>query len=303
MAEYPLDHRRGFAPVPRDAAAFEPLMRDRSGVLLRVWFLIYARCRHEPGWVRASHGNVQLGPGQCVIGVREVAEELDIGKNTAQRALAELERLGLIARNAGQRGSVVSVPNYGSFGESEQRQRDSRGDTLGDSYGDTLGDSRGDSIRDTGGDGGGDTSGPLSNGRTEERGNGEDVARPLSRVELLWAFYEQRCRENGIKPKLFTPGDDMPIRRLFEGRNPWSVEQVELGVAAAVSRAAAHESERFGADGKRTWHPEVLREALARQQSNAPARGAELVRAGLRPVRDPAREIGDLAARLEAAGE
>ena len=143
VAHYPLDHRSGYCPVPRDVRVFEPLMRDSNGILMRLWVLLYARARHKAGWVRGSHGNVHLEQGQCTCGVREVGAALGVGKNTAERALAELERLGLITREAGQRGLVVSVVNYGSFGESDGDAEDSVGDTLRDSRGDSSGTASG----------------------------------------------------------------------------------------------------------------------------------------------------------------
>lgn len=126
---------------------------------------------------------------------------------------------------------------------------------------------------------------------------GEAVAR-------LWATYERLSAERGLDAKPFVPGDEQGIRTLLGLR--WTIPQIELGLAATAARAAAFENERAWWDGKRNWRPEVLREALALHTSGAPARGpgALVVRDGGRArPRDRARELLELADRLEAAGE
>lgn len=175
MSGYPLDHRSGYMPVPRDLARFEPLMLDPSGNALRVYLVLLARASHKPRLAQGSHGPVQLDRGMCVCGTRELAKMLGVARNTAHRALQKLEDLGLIARKAGHLGSVVSLVNYGAFERIQESERDTPGATPEARSGATPGA----------------TPGALSNRRTEEPeepSNGEslvgDERRPPAQVGL-----------------------------------------------------------------------------------------------------------------------
>ncbi len=134
---YPLDHTDGYFVAPRSIQKFEPLMQD--GNLCRLWLLIQTRVRHESGWARGNKGNVFLERGQCILGIREVAEVIGVSKNTSHKGLKELERLGLIVRDAGRLGSVVSVPNYGSYGGIGDKPGTQSGTTPGTQSGTTPG--------------------------------------------------------------------------------------------------------------------------------------------------------------------
>lgn len=126
--------------MPRDLVNLEPLMRD-NGNGLRVYLVLLARASHKPRLAQGSHGAVSLERGQCVCGIREIAELLDVGHDTAHRALKKLERLGLITRKAGQRGSVVSLVNYGAFERIEETPSDSSEDSTEDTPKDSTEDS------------------------------------------------------------------------------------------------------------------------------------------------------------------
>lgn len=119
-------------------------------------------------------------------------------------------------------------------------------------------------------------------------------------VERLWASYERLCGERGLRAKPFMPGDEQALRLLLSAG--WTADQVEIHLHAIAERAAAFPDERLWADGKRTWKPDVMREALARYTSGAPARGSELVVLGKPRPRDRARELDQLADALEADG-
>lgn len=135
----------------------------------------------------------------------------------------------------------------------------------------------------------------------EEEAAAAPARMPLGRaVDELWSEYERTAAAWNLNAKARTPGDEQPIRLLLDGG--WTLKQIKLGLGAVAARAAAFESERAWFDGKRTWRPEVLREALARVSSGAPAAGALVVSA--RPARrDRAAELAERAAALEAVGE
>lgn len=129
MTDYPLDHELGYAPVPRGARNFEPLMRD--AVALQVWTWIYLHARHEGGWVQGSKGTEYLERGQVMLGLRDLAGQLRRGKNAIARVIEKLERLGLITRKSGQLGTIVTLVRYGDFPKRTASDRDSTGDSPG----------------------------------------------------------------------------------------------------------------------------------------------------------------------------
>ena len=81
---YPIDHSRGYLPLPRDLANFEPVMHEPSGVLLRVLVVIMSRARHTAGMARGSHGSVWLERGQCILGEHDLAERIGAGRKVAR---------------------------------------------------------------------------------------------------------------------------------------------------------------------------------------------------------------------------
>lgn len=112
---YPLDHAKGYAPVPRDLLALEPVIRN--AVALAIYTILSLRARHAPAQALGSHGPVTLERGQCLCGELELANQLRQPKTTIRRALKVLVDCGLVARKADHRGSVVTVREYGTFGQ------------------------------------------------------------------------------------------------------------------------------------------------------------------------------------------
>jgi hypothetical protein len=138
MAEYPLDHRLGYFVGPRDLVNLGPLMRDP--VCCQVYLALVCRARHKRGLGGDQTRAVQLENGQCLVGARDLATLTGRDKDTAHRALKRLESLGLITREPGTRGTVVTLVNYGRFGRLDAIGGDTHGDTGGDTHGDTGGD-------------------------------------------------------------------------------------------------------------------------------------------------------------------
>lgn len=142
LAEYPLDHRLGYFVGPRDLVNLGPLIRDP--VCCQVYLALICRARHKRGLAGDQARAVQLEHGQCLVGARDLAALTGRDKDTAHRALKRLESLGLIAREPGTRGTVVTLVNYGRFGRGDSVRGDAHGDTHGDTGGDTHGDTGGD---------------------------------------------------------------------------------------------------------------------------------------------------------------
>jgi hypothetical protein len=176
MPVYPqeIDHRRGYFVAPRGVDNFEPIMRDRTGVLARLWILLHARATSRPKWAHLN-GDVWLDRGQCALGVREVSRELGVDKNTAARALDKLEKYGLIERKSGHRGTVVSIVNYGVYGEDADTDRDTDADTGGTPMQTPAQTTEGHCL----------TPNERENGRTGERENVYERPAPAARAVTL----------------------------------------------------------------------------------------------------------------------
>jgi hypothetical protein len=164
MPRYPLKHSFGYCPLPRDVRALTPLMHEPTGLLLRAYIAIISRARHEAGWEIGSHGNVFLERGQWITGEEKLAEHLGTTRKSARRALLELARLGLIEKQSDKRGSVVTVVNYGCFGDDET----SDGTSEGQAGRQATVQAR-DKLVDTK---------ERRNGETEERSNGYEAPAP-----------------------------------------------------------------------------------------------------------------------------
>lgn len=134
---YPLNHGLGYMPFPRDATRFGPLIKDVNA--FRMYALLYSRASPIACWERGSHGDVYLEKGQCIGGVRETGDALGLTKNTSHRILKKLEKLGLIARKAGQRGSVISLVCYGVYGDAWRGNGTAMGTAPGTEAGQLLG--------------------------------------------------------------------------------------------------------------------------------------------------------------------
>lgn len=123
-SQYPLDHGRGYSPLPNDVRNLAPLMRDQLALTVWVWLL--TKANYEAGWASGSGGDVWLEAGQMICGEREIAEALGVpsgNKNKIARRLKKLARLGLITRKADHRGTIVTIVKYGDFpgrGEGER---------------------------------------------------------------------------------------------------------------------------------------------------------------------------------------
>lgn len=139
---YPLDHRLGYAVVPRDARNLEPLIRDPAA--FQVWTWLHLKARHKAGWVHASNGSEYLERGEVLVGLRQLGKALGRDKMTIARAINRLEKFGLIARKARQearhRGSVISIRRYGDFLARIDEERDTAADIGADTPADTDAD-------------------------------------------------------------------------------------------------------------------------------------------------------------------
>jgi hypothetical protein len=257
---YPLDHGLGYVPVPRDLANFEPVMHEPSGVCLRVLVVIMARVRHAPGWARGSHGPVWLERGQCILGEHDLADRIGVGRKAARRALLELVRLGLITRAADKRGSVVSVPNFGSYGDLDRAPGTNQEQT-GNKPGTVAETSQGTST------------GTLTNGETETRENGVIARRPNpgQLVDELFAHHLAVCESSAPAAQLKRPTLLATRHVILEAINHPRIREAspeELKRAIDTLAIQGKAKADAGDDDpwwplRSAWSPGVLADALA----------------------------------------
>lgn len=155
---YPLNHLLGYSVLPRDLVNLEALIRDPAAV--QIYVVLTLRVSHKARWAGGSRGEVYLEAGQCVVGIREIAELLEINKGVVSRVLIKLEKLGLIARKPGHLGTLVTLRRYAQFGPGADAGPDTGQDTDRDTGQDTDRDDGRDPERD------------LTNGK-REKGNGK----------------------------------------------------------------------------------------------------------------------------------
>lgn len=265
---YPLDHGPGYALLPRTAASFEPLMHERNGLLARAYLVILSRARHAAGWAHGSHGNVWLERGQCIVGERDLADRLAVSKHAGARALRELANLGLIVREAGRRGSVVSLPNYGAFGDFTPAP-------LGSPMGSMMGSPMGTSVTSSLGSAMG-----VTNGGTGERENGVRDAHaggPMGEGRAgtpdpftgLYEHWRQAC-ERYSPGEIRDPGPMAGRHRVQEALNHPELRQAGTGaikhalnmlaIQAMAKRDAGEQNPSWPL--RKAWSPAVMADAL-----------------------------------------
>lgn len=107
-----LDHGLGYAPIPRDLRN-HAIMRRPSA--LAIYVTVLTRARHVASRVDVAGGPVDLGPGECVIGQRELADVLGAHRTQIKRDLRWLEGRRLLELKVCPAGTVVKVCGFADF--------------------------------------------------------------------------------------------------------------------------------------------------------------------------------------------
>lgn len=96
-----------------------PRFRDPDWV--SVWICILLKATHQPFRVTFDGREVELRPGQFVTGRNALSEATGVHASKIRRVLAVLKNDQQIELQAGVKGSIVTVLNWGLYQTSDQR--------------------------------------------------------------------------------------------------------------------------------------------------------------------------------------
>lgn len=133
----------------------ESAVWENSGVL-HLWLDLLMRATHKTKKTIVTVAErphlVELHPGQCVVRMRLLAEDLRMSVNTLRSRLEMLRELGCVELQPTQRYTVVTVCNWKKYQDGEASsvsKNDTLTDTLTDTLADTLADTHNKKYKNT----------------------------------------------------------------------------------------------------------------------------------------------------------
>jgi len=109
---------------------------------LKVWITILTLVNYKTGWSRHDGEEIELDPGQMTTSMEYISKEAGVSHNIVRKTLNKLEDDGMITTDRTNKGTLLTVLNWGDYqnnGEGVYKQGGERG---GEQTGERGGDTR-----------------------------------------------------------------------------------------------------------------------------------------------------------------
>lgn len=103
----------------------------QNEALLKVWIYCICRANHTEKWAKVSTGKgdteIKLLPGQFIFGREKAAQELRMKPSSVRNRMEKLNNIGNLDMQADSQYSIVSICNWESYQNAENKKRTAKG--------------------------------------------------------------------------------------------------------------------------------------------------------------------------------